>query len=377
MLLRPELYETSMRTTITIAMVLFGVTAAAVEPDSVKHVTVYEEAGRFAGWPANHGAWSWGDEILVGFEVGHFRNTDRGHAIDYTKPAEHVLARSPDGGETWTIERPDGLQPPPGEKIAGVPTDEGGRQLSDAPGNIDFANPDFILTARMTSIHAGQSRFYYSMDRGKTWNGPYRLPNFGQKGIAARTDYLINGKHDLTMFLTAAKSNGREGRVICVRTRDGAKTWTMESYVTPEPEGDDYAIMPSSVRLDANTILTAVRYRKFIDTFISKDNGKTWDRLGRPAPETGGNPPSLVLLKDGRLVLTYGRRLQPYGIRARVSTDQGKTWGDEIVLRDDGGNWDLGYTRTMQRKDGKLVTAYYYNTAANSERFIGATIWEP
>ncbi len=39
----------------------------------VKNLDVYHEEGRFAGWPANHGAWSWGNEILVGFEVGYFR----------------------------------------------------------------------------------------------------------------------------------------------------------------------------------------------------------------------------------------------------------------------------------------------------------------
>jgi len=80
-------------------------------PHVIKHLTVYKEAGRFAGWPANHGIWSWGNEILVGFEIGSFRKTDRGHAIDYDKPAEHVLARSLDGGETWTIEKPPGLRP--------------------------------------------------------------------------------------------------------------------------------------------------------------------------------------------------------------------------------------------------------------------------
>ena len=69
--------------------------------------------------------------------------------------------------------------------------------------------------------------------------------------------------------------------------------------------------------------------------------------------------------------------MEPYGIRARISQDRGETWGDEIVLRDDGGNWDLGYTRTVQRPDGKIVTVYYYNLDADSERFIGATIWDP
>jgi hypothetical protein len=97
----------------------------------------------------------------------------------------------------------------------------------------------------------------------------------------------------------------------------------------------------------------------------------------RAVPDTGrGNPPSLLRMKDGRLVITYGYRAEPYGIRARVSTDQGRTWDDEIVLRDDGGTWDIGYTRTVQRPDGKLVTVYYYNVG-DTERFIGGTVWEP
>jgi hypothetical protein len=346
-------------------------------PHVIKHLTVYKEDGRFAGWPANHGAWSWGNEILVGFEIGYFRKTDRGHAIDYDKPAEHVLARSLDGGETWTIERPPGLRPPSGEKVAGVPTAEGGRPLSDCPGGIDFTSPGFALTARMTSVDAGQSRFYYSLDRGKTWSGPFRVPDFGQPGTAARTDYLVNGTHDLTMFLTVAKSNRQEGRVVCVRTRDGGKTWAMEGFVVPEPEGREYAIMPSSLRLSKDRILSMVRYRKFIDAYVTDDDGRSWRHLSRPAPDTGGNPPSLVKLADGRLALSYGHRLVPYGIRARLSRDEGKTWGEEIVLRDDGGSWDLGYTRTVQRPDGKLVTVYYYNLDKDAERFIGATIWDP
>jgi len=351
---------------------------AANAPRVVKQVVVYQEPGRFCGWPANHGAWSWGNEILVGFELGYFRaNEGRGHAIDYSRPAEHVLARSLDGGETWTLERPEGLKPPPDTKIANVPGERGGRELTDCPGGIDFKKPGFALTARMNSVNAGQSRFYYTLDRGKTWTGPYRLPNFGQPGTAARTDYLVNGPHDLTLFLTAAKSNGREGHVIAVRTQDGAKTWKMLSFVCPEPEGREFAIMPSSVRLPGGAILTAIRYRGFIDLYRSNDGGLTWAYVTRPAPETGGNPPSMVRLSDGRIALTYGYRRAPCGIRARLSSDEGRSWSDELILRQDGGNFDLGYPRTVQRPDGKLVTAYYFNTSNDSERFIGATIWDP
>lgn len=233
-----------------------------------------------------------------------------------------------------------------------------------------------MITFRMADIDIGPSRFYDSMDRGHSWQGPFRVPVFGQKGIAARTDYLIDGPSSLTVFLTAAKSNGHEGRVICVRTRDAGKTWNFAAFVTPEPGGRDYAIMPSSVRLPSGSILTAVRTRNWIDLYRSDDDGMTWAFVSRPAPETE-NPPSLLRLQDGRLALTYGRRSAPFGIRARLSTDDGKTWSSEIVLRNDGGCWDLGYTRSVQRPDGKIVTVYYFNDSPDHERQIAATIWDP
>jgi len=85
----------------------------------------------------------------------------------------------------------------------------------------------------------------------------------------------------------------------------------------------------------------------------------------------------MIRLEDGRIALTYGYRGTPYGIRARISTDKGQTWGDEIILRDDGGGWDLGYPRTVQRTDGKCVTAYYFNDRSREERYIACTVWDP
>jgi hypothetical protein len=64
-----------------------------------------------------------------------------------------------------------------------------------------------------------------------------------------------------------------------------------------------------------------------------------------------GNPPSLLKLRDGRLALIYGYRRPPFGIRARISKDLGKTWSDEFVLRTDGGATDL----TPERPDRKIV----------------------
>ncbi len=98
------------------------------------------------------------------------------------------------------------------------------------------------------------------------------------------------------------------------------------------------------------------------------------------AADTGArssNPPSMIRLKDGRLCVTYSYRASPYGIRAKLSEDNGKNWNDAIHLCDDGRNWDLGYTRTIQRTDGKLVTTYYYTTLDIPEQHIAATIWTP
>jgi hypothetical protein len=304
---------------------------------------------------------------------------DAGHPIDRERPEEHMLARSLDGGETWKHEKPAGLTPPPSPgNIAGVPTDKGGKEASELTAPIDFTAPGFALTARMSNIHVGPSWFFYTTDKGHSWNGPFKLPDFGQKGIAARTDYLVEGRNELTIFLTAAKSNSREGRVICARTKDGGRTWNLVGMVGPEPEGNDFAIMPSSVRLSPSSILTLVRHRQWIEAYRSDDNGTQWAHVTRAVPDTGrGNPPSLVKLRDGRLVVTFGYRAEPYTIRARFSQDQGRTWSSDITLRSGATDWDLGYTRSVQRPDGKIVTVYYYNDASSTERYIGATIWAP
>jgi len=340
------------------------------------HIVVYEQPGRFAGWPANHGLWSWGKEIVFGFDAAPFVFRQQGHAISHDHAPDQLLARSFDGGDTWSIDQPKSLELPAEVKYQNYPAGKG-LALQDSPGNIDFTRKDFAFTARMTG-NPGVSRFYYSYDRGRNWAGPFKLPDFGHKGTAARTDYIVNGKHDMFLFTTLGKANGKEGRVACTRTRDGGNTWTLEGLIGPEPADNDYAIMPASLLLGPQTLYTAIRRKGFIEAYRSIDDGKTWTAEGKIAPEIGaGNPPSLLKLRDGRLALIYGYRRPPFGIRARVSNDLGKTWSDEIILRTDGGTTDLGYPRSAERPDGKIVSAYYFNTDNSKVRFIGATIWQP
>lgn len=370
---------------LSVTILHFAAPVPADEP-AIEHVKVYHQPGRFGGWPANHGIWSWGDEILVGFSAGYHKDLGpTRHNIDHDKPEEHLLARSKDGGKTWSIENPARqhvLVGTAGMRHGTIPPDATEPEPVPCPGGIDFAHADFAMTCRMAGVHTGVSRFYYSYDRGHTWKGPFALPLFDQPGIAARTDYIIDGPHECTLFLTASKRNEKEGRPICVRTTDGGKTWTMLSYIGPEPKG--YAIMPSTVRLSPRELLTTIRLfesdsqpRSWIEAWKSSDNGATWAFVNRPVPDTGeGNPPHLLKLADARLCLTYGHRAKPYGIFARLSDDGGQTWSEPIALRTDGGGRDLGYVRSVQRKDGKIVTVYYFwDEATGPERYIAATIW--
>ncbi len=357
------------RSGLILAFVLAGRFAAAAGPS--EHRLVYKESGRLGGWPANHGIWSWGDEILVGFSAAWFKEQAPGmHQQDHDKPEEPRLARSLDGGETWTIEAPRDLLPPA----------QGGRAPQALREPMDFRRPGFAMTIRFLDSNTGPSLLWYSYDKGKSWRGPFHFPQFGN-GVEARTDYLINGKRDAMVFLSAAKSNGREGRPFCARTSDGGVSWKFVSFLGEEPKG--FAIMPSTVRLSKRELLTMVRVkdgdRNRIDAYASGDNGASWKLQGAVADTGGfgGNPPMLLRLRDGRLCVTYGYRAKPYGIRAIFSGDNGRTWSEPAILRDDAVTWEVGYTRSAVRRDGKVVTVYYYNDAPNNERFIAATIWKP
>jgi hypothetical protein len=353
--------------------------------ENVEHVKVYYEAGRFGGWPANHGMWNWGDEILVGYSRGYHKDLGpTRHHIDREKPEEFWFGRSLDGGVTWSHEQPseNGFLVPRGNFLHGTET-PGQKipKITDLKQPMDFTHSDFLMTFRMENIHDGQSRFEYSYDRGKTWKGPHGLPKMGTPGTAARTDYIVNGKHDAFIFITVGKKNKREGRPICARTTDGGITWKLVSWIGPEPTG--FAIMPSTVRVSDTELLTTLRRRegtfRWISQWRSRDNGQSWTQEPDPVEYAGeGNPPMLNKLKDGRLSLTWGQRAYPFSIRARLSDDNGRTWGPQILLRTDGVDRDTGYVQTIQRPDGKMVTTYYISDERTGpERYIGATIWDP
>jgi|GEM_PF-1056165 len=346
-----------------------------LKPASMQHVNVYKEPGRFGGWPAGYSAnqWIWGNEIMVAFRRGYYKANPTSHTVDWSKPSRRCQARSLDGGQTWVLEESVSTR---------------GKQGWPDPstGGINFAHPDFAMQLG--------GRFSISYDRGRTWQGRYSFTGL-DLGMTSRHDYMVQGQKECLFFLSAAmpevSGSNHNDRAFMARTTDGGHTFQFVSWLTDEKSIRVRSVMPSAVRTSPSRLVAATRRKiknddtrknsNWIEASVSNDNGASWRYLSKVADtdrgEENGSPPAMVRLRDGRLALAYGYRSYPIGIRARLSSDDGKTWSDEIVLRDDGGTWDLGYPRMMQRPDGKLVTIYYHNTRQNPEPHIVATIWDP
>jgi hypothetical protein len=336
------------------------------------HSIVHGGPDIFCGWPANNGVWIWGNEILVGFVYGPYVEIP-GHNLG--SPSYTGLGRSLDGGLTWTMEDPNNFV---GD--GGIPV--------PSPGNINFAYPDF---AWRTASYTSQGQFFFSYDRGHTWQGPYTCgdlmghPELSGLENSSRTDYIINGPDDCLIGMSV-RGCGPTDRAFMARTIDGGATFNFVSWINPEADCSTRGVMPSTVRISENKLVTTLRRKypgEWIDAFVSYDNGNTWTFLSKVADThcCNGNPPALVRLRDGRLCCAYGNRLN-FRIEARFSEDEGLTWSDEIVLRDDYqtdayGDADLGYCRMVQRPDGKLVTMYYWATPQHPTHHIAATIWDP
>jgi hypothetical protein len=359
-----------------------------------ENIIVFGEKDWFAGWPANNGVWTWdgGKEILVGFSYGRFVE-QAGHNIegrsDATPNVKSYLARSTDGGKTWTKEDPanfvgDGLEP-----VA-------------SPGQINFEVPGFAMRVMGIGYHGSldpKGAFFVSENKGKTWSGPYRFnglledENLQGKVITARTSYLVTGSASCLVFMSARPGTSIPGQIavdksFVAETTDGGKTFRFKSWIVPL--SDPYrAVMPSVVRMNDKSVIAALRRRImskdscWIDTYISTDNGASWKFLSK-AGETGdrnGNPPALAKMKDNSLVCVYGDRKR-VKMFYRISTDYGKTWGTETVLRenfhaDSFGDNDFGYPRLAVNNKNKLVAIYYWSTAELPENHIECTIWKP
>ena len=80
-------------------------------------------------------------------------------------------------------------------------------------------------------------------------------------------------------------------------------------------------------------------------------------------------------LADGRLLMTYGHRRDPFGNQARLSEDQGRTWSQPMVIYGDGNTGDLGYPSTVQLADGSLLTVWYEVAPGDAKASLRQAKW--
>ena len=209
-----------------------------------------------------------------------------------------------------------------------------------------------------------------SSDGGRTYEtlrvatGPYRdgFTRAGARVLAdGRLAYVVTEHHPphnrFTYLLLSA---------------DDGVTWGPPQVVLDDPglqfgEPDLLEVAPGELLC----VLRDSMRTGFLHTCRSSDCGATWS-----APEQtpiDGFPGQLVLLADGRVLCTYGRREPPYGIRACLSADGGRSWlmQQEIVLRDDLPNGDLGYPTSVEYAPGRLFTIYYGQDGAGVTFVMG------
>jgi Neuraminidase (sialidase) len=194
-----------------------------------------------------------------------------------------------------------------------------------------------------------------SVDGGVHWTAPFRVPVNSPHGPVAVSDGRV---------LYAGKVlYGGEGEIGVCESADDGQTWRWLAKI-PSRAGDraaDYHEL-HMVEASPGRLIAQIRNHNAANAretlqSESTDSGSTWTI---PHP-TGvwGLPSHLLLLRDSRLLMTYGYRRQPYGNHARLSTDGGKNWTDPIVISDDGTNSDLGYPSTVELRDGSLLTIWY------------------
>jgi Neuraminidase (sialidase) len=337
------------------------------------------------------------DELLSVFKMGAGHVGKHGYA---------GLSRSSDGGMTWT-------EP---VKIFDLPKADDGVDAHGVlrDGTILYGAVSYGWEGERYSYKNWYANSYIirSQDQGHTWSEPAKINiapftwayPFGRiielaDGQLLMTMYggylplslrgpAANDKDDVTREMRKLGDQKPEQQrgdfAFIIKSKDGGKTW-----------GDLHVIARGfnetcPVLLPNQRILVAMRSTEggaYTATSYSDDDGNTWS-VPVQISNQSEHPADLLLLKSGELLLTHGQRNKPYGVQVMVSKDNGTTWGaNRIMLAWDGDHMDLGYPVTVQRKDGKLVTAYYIvygqknkvvlEGPSPEEAYIKGIIWDP
>ena len=224
------------------------------------------------------------------------------------------------------------------------------------------------------ALEAG-SLLRVSEDYGVTWGKTVKMP------ISAPHGPSICRDGSLIYLGLEYCSNGElpKKSIALYKSYDGGYSWEKVSAVAPPSwlTGEEFLDEPHVIELPDGRLLGAFRIEGHqpsftIATTFSEDGGKTWSEV--TSTDVSGSPPHLMIHSSGAIVCSYGRREQPYGERAIVSYDLGKTWEEEYVL-DESYSGDLGYPSTVELSDGSLMTVYYQKYQNDKKCSILFTKW--
>jgi hypothetical protein len=351
-------------------------------------------------------------ELLVAFRRSPFDQYAHGHP-----DVEACLVRSRDGGTTWSephvfdsgpitnqnltlladgtvLCASHGMQLVT-ERTYRAVVDRGGEPAANAY-ELDFRPQTPGGTASKptsTGYYAVEQGTYVrrSADRGRTWSQRYWvdipgfspvLPGFPPPlYIRGPVRQLRNGTLVLAVYTNERRTGIRSSRSLLVLSHDGGRTWTKAGTIAvPESpvsfdETEVYEC-PSGKLVAFLRIGYPDRAQMKLHTAVSRDGGQTWSKAERR--EVWGHPFDPIPMSSGRVLLTYGYRREPYGIRARLLDPECEEieGAREFVLRDDGAHGDLGYPSATPLPGGQALVTYYMNTRADSgtARFIAATV---
>jgi len=201
---------------------------------------------------------------------------------------------------------------------------------------------------------------HISTDDGSTWDrtiaidiAPYQGA-FSPKGVVE----LRNG--DLLLALGSHDHDPLSATFV-VRSRDRGRSWEQPVEVA-RADGRVFS-EPSLVETASGRLLLMSREETsgHLHQSTSHDGGATWTPPRRLP--MWGYPAHVISLVDGRVLMAYGHRRHPFGIRAVLTDDDGETWSPEIVIRDDvPGTYrglNLGYPSVIEYLPGRLFAVYY------------------
>lgn len=346
------------------------------------HAILYRNDREFCGWPFYCGLWRVANgDLVTGFKripSAYGAATDVSHERLTFRSGDLYLIRSDDDGAHW---RPETLTHVHRLDLTAEEILDQGPRGYQPEGPLDFASPDtLIMTGAVPAFLKPDSQAWLraSEDGGLTWRRHILLPLGGLPSLSGNGSSMVRSDGMNLLGLAMTTEAGWVNRPLVYASSDGME-WRFLSFITPEGGagsavsdragpfiyGAIRQFYPRLIELQDGTILASVRFQReardviWTDVYRSRDGGLTWAFLSRVTD--WGAPGDLVQMRDGRVACVYGYRVRPWGIRARISEDGGESWGGEIVLRDDGGSWDLGYPRVTECAPGELLAVYYMN----------------